>query len=262
MCNKLLRILNGGFGFRPYYGYLFFLLFVRGCVFLQLSPAGRGGEIVTGLATTIIDANNDDIIDDDNYKNTIVTKISSVIRVCVRHSKINQHTLFYEDQDFVQEIWLRLLSDGGRILRQYNAARGTSFEQYISMIARREIGNLLRKERANKRSSRLTVELKGNIEAELSPYTADTADRYIESRDLVKKLNRWLRSVLSSHGIDILNATFLDGLDATVAAKNLGVSVQTVYNWQHKIRTLSRRFLSDPIGPPQSRLSQSVKDES
>jgi RNA polymerase sigma factor (sigma-70 family) len=147
----------------------------------------------------------------------------------------------HEGQDFVQEIWLALIKDGGRQLLAYDPERGASLEGYVGMIAEREIGNRLQHERAEKRGGRLKAvgeEEAAEVPAELP----DPTDR-LTARELASRLGAHVSTTLPERGQLVFRYAFTDGYSVEETAQILGVTVQVVYNWQHKIRQTARAFL-------------------
>ena len=178
---------------------------------------------------------------DQLAKSILVDRLSPLITLCIKRLNVRKRTQLYEEPDFVQEMWTCLFSNGGKLLRQYDVQRGMSLERYIVMVTKREIGNQLRKEQANKRGFHVTVNF--NEEDEKIPFERETPEQYLEARELAMRLGRTLYRVLPERGIDIFRIAFSEGADPEETAKQLNVSVQVVYNWLHKIRLLCRRLV-------------------
>ena len=83
-------------------------------------------------------------------RNALAAMIDKIIRACaeraVRDGRIKPH----EKEDLIQEVWVRLLADNGKVLKQYNPNRGMIFESYITMIVNCQIGILFRKRSARR----------------------------------------------------------------------------------------------------------------
>ena len=168
----------------------------------------------------------------------ITEKITTTILTCAHHLNAKKQSSLYDEHDFVQEVWVRLLSDDCTILKNFDAGRGT-IEYFIAMIARREINNLLKKENALKRGGRQKCDPGEN---NMDVHIGTVPEPRLEARDTIVKLDRWLRKGLSRRGIDVFYSSFQEDEEPTETAEKLGVTTQIVYNWQHKIRLLSRHF--------------------
>ena len=183
----------------------------------------------------------DDVAESVQQESGVSSELLLIVRSIVSGLTRKYKSDLYEPRDFVQEIWLKLISNDGQLLKQYDATRGKSLDSYIKMIVEREMFNILRKERAAKRSGHIAVEC---IEASAEPPSPVAFDTTLEARNLARKLIPWLCDRLSVLGIAVLQAVYVQGDDASDAALRLGLSTQAIYNWQHKIRAMSREFLS------------------
>lgn len=153
-----------------------------------------------------------------------------------------------EIDDFVQEVWLSLFDKGGKRLLAYEPSRGASLEGYVGHLAERQVLQILRARSALKRGGHLrAVELSG--EGEGSPATRSPAEQ-VDTADLVDKLGQHLGQSLPERGRLVLQLVFQDGLGASEAADAMGVQVQVIYNWQHKIRASARNFLEQQEATP------------
>lgn len=141
--------------------------------------------------------------------------------------------------DLVQEVWLALVDDDGKLLRAYDPSRGATLEGYVGMVATREVGNIRQRVSAKKRGAHLrAVE-----EAPDRPDSRPNPEQDAASRQLAARLGAHLEASLPERGQLVLRYTFNDGLEPAEAAHTMGVSLQVVYNWQHKIRALAREFV-------------------
>jgi RNA polymerase sigma factor (sigma-70 family) len=188
---------------------------------------------------------------DIQAKQTLTQRISALIQRYVHQLNVGNRSLIYEENDFVQYIWLRLLSDDYRILKRYDIERGMSFNLYIKMITKREAINLLRKEQADKRGYRHNVDI---AESDIDQYAGKSPEPILEARNLIGKLEAWLPSKLPKLGNEILEK-FYEDLEPTEIATNLGTSLQVVYNWRHKIRSLSRQYATRGFGVDNSHVT-------
>ena len=144
-----------------------------------------------------------------------------------------------DGDDVVQEIWLKLIDHGGAQLLEFDPSRGASLEGYVGMVAEREAGNFVRKNGMQKRGGHLiAVEPTDDLPAP-TPSPEETA----ATQNLASRLGEYLERELPARGRLVLRYAFTDELPPTTVAKLLGVTVQVVYNWQHKIRAAARAFL-------------------
>jgi RNA polymerase sigma factor (sigma-70 family) len=181
------------------------------------------------------------IAGEDQAVDLLILRLMPVIRARVRRAlaKSGMRLGPSDGDDLVQEMWLRLIDDGGRRLLEYDAERGASLEGYVGMISERELGNLSRAVATKKRGGHLVaVEAQEDLVADV-PNPAETA----EAENLAARLGEHLDRALPPRGRLVFRYAFTDDLPPNEVAKILGVTVQVVYNWQHKIRAAARDFL-------------------
>jgi RNA polymerase sigma factor (sigma-70 family) len=177
------------------------------------------------------------IAGDPAASETLVARLLQVIRararrVCQRHKR-------NDADDLVQEIWLKLFADDCARLRGYDPARNTSLEGYVGAIAENEAVSLLRRDAAKKRGGHLLAVESIEVESEDA-----NPEENAQANELAARLGLHLEKELSARGMLIFRYAFTDQREPDEVAKLLGVTVQVVYNWQHKIRAVARAFLS------------------
>jgi len=169
----------------------------------------------------------------------LLDRLLPVIRARVRRIARRGGRL-EEADDLVQDFLLHLWGEDGRRLLAYDPSRGASLENYVGLLAERFCMDRSRERAAKKRGGHL-------VAVPLDEALPD-ADRDLEqaaaARQLTDRLGRHLDEQLSERGQLVLRYAFSDGRPAPEVAEILGVKVQVVYNWQHKIRDLARRFLA------------------
>ncbi len=146
----------------------------------------------------------------------------------------------YDVGDLVQEVWLVLIADQGRRLLTYEPEHGLTLEGFVGVIAEREITSLRRKELTKKRGGSLRVVREDVDVVDASGSPEDEA----VTADLAARLAQHLDEQLPVRGRLVWRLAFADGKSTAEVAERMGVTQQVVYNWQHKIRTLARAFLS------------------
>lgn len=144
-------------------------------------------------------------------------------------------------EDVVQDVWVYLLSDGGRVLRRFDPEKGSSLEGFVGMLTERQIIDLQRVARAAKRGADKVV----HDDAALARAPdARTPEEAAITADLVERLGAHLHQVLSGTGQLVFRLIYTDHCTPAEAAEAMGVKIQVVYNWQHRIRKEVRAVLA------------------
>lgn len=144
--------------------------------------------------------------------------------------------------DLAQEIWCKLLEGDARLLLAWDPERSRTPQGYVGLLSQRELFNRLQLENAQKRGGgERPVPLD-----DAAPQAAPDPDpeEGAASRELLADMSVHLAAVLPEKGLAVLRALYEEGHDPPEAAAALGVSLQVVYNWQHRIRAEARAFLA------------------
>lgn len=148
--------------------------------------------------------------------------------------------LWHVVDDFTQEVWVSLLARGGRKLLGFDPERGVSIESFVAMIASREVISLTRKLGARKRFG---DRFPHAVNDQLAPAgAAADPEAVAAARSQAAALSRRLAQRLPERGLLIARFLYEDLRSPAEVARCLGVDVQVVYNWQHRIRNEARAF--------------------
>lgn len=144
-------------------------------------------------------------------------------------------------EDVVQDVWVYLLKDGGRALKGFDPQRGSSLEGFVGLLTERQIIDLQRVAGAAKRGADRVVH---DAAALARAPDARTPEEVSITADLIDRLGAHLHAVLSGTGQLVFRLIYTDHCTPAEAAEAMGVTVQVVYNWQHRIRQEVRAVLA------------------
>lgn len=147
-----------------------------------------------------------------------------------------------ELDDLVSEVWGRLFENGGQRLRAFDPALGRNLESYACLIAGQHLASTLRHALAEKRGAGQALD--GLDEAVETPAPEPSPEALVSARGDARALLLHLEAELPERGRLILRLLYVDGLGPPEAAAALGVNLQVIYNWQHRIRGLADAWLS------------------
>lgn len=169
----------------------------------------------------------------------LVDRLLPVIRARVRR---RVRDMPERREDMVQEVWVYLLANGGAALRGFDPNKGSSLEGFVGMLTERRIIDEHRKAAAARRGADKQVHDPMAVAA--APDNQTPEDVAI-SADLAERLGAHLMRVLSGTGQLVFRLIYTDQCTPAEAAEAMGVKIQVVYNWQHKIRTEVRTLMAE-----------------
>ncbi|MEM6559893.1 MAG: sigma-70 family RNA polymerase sigma factor [Myxococcota bacterium] len=137
-------------------------------------------------------------------------------------------------EDLAQDVWVHLWADGGACLLSYRDEYGLSLEGYVGMIAARRITSLLRKQHAARRGGRHQTAALVPDEVDAGPQS--DPEIHATTRQMSGRIEDYVIRELPRKGKLVFRYVFTDELSPREAADALGVKIQVVYNWQHRIR--------------------------
>ncbi len=167
----------------------------------------------------------------------LVQRLYPVVRARVRVLQARRGRLRTLDTgDLIQQVFVCLLERGARQLAQWDPSRGATLEGYVGMVTEREVGNA-----AQRSATRERHEVMETVDG---PAPQPSPEAQTVARADAHRLGAFLSTQLPPKGQVVFKCLYADGLDADETARVLGVTRQVVYNWQHRIRSLARDFVS------------------
>lgn len=181
---------------------------------------------------------------DERAMRRLVDRLEPVIRAAVRHViRVNtSRRIGPEDVDSLsQEIWLRLVANDCKRLRDFDPTRSRTLGGYVAMIAKRDAIHIVKREHTLRRGQ-------GELQESFDDgcHGAVDADPEAETigAEFAERLRRRLGE-LPARGRLVFALLHEDGRSPAEAAAILEVNVQVIYNWQHKIRTIVREAVGE-----------------
>jgi len=153
-----------------------------------------------------------------------------------------------ELEDLVQEVYLSLFADDGRVLRAWDPARGLSLANFVGLVAERQAIAVLRSGRRSPWTEDPTEE-----EA-LDRERRDTGgpEVRVESRELLERLLDRLKAELSPKGLWLFTLLFVRERTVPEVRAETGMSDAAVYAWRSRLAKLSRRLAAElTVSEPQ-----------
>ncbi|MEM9461333.1 MAG: sigma-70 family RNA polymerase sigma factor [Myxococcota bacterium] len=179
---------------------------------------------------------------DDGLLGRLVDEILPAIRLEVTFGLRRRARLFNRDanqdvDDFVQDVMVHLLGDGGKRLRAWDPARGRSLRSFVRLIARHRLCRVLEGFRGNPWDGGL------DGESELDEVDADAPafDRLL-SRQQLGRLLDMLRARFNERSMQMFEWLYIEQRPVAEVCQTLGMSRAAVDQWNVRLRRLVRQL--------------------
>jgi RNA polymerase sigma factor (sigma-70 family) len=147
-----------------------------------------------------------------------------------------------EVEDIVQEIFLVLFAEEGRVLRSWQPERGLSLLNFVGLVAERQTASILR---SGKRSPWKEDPTLVEDMDQAAPTPESGPEEAAASREQLKLLLHRLTVELSPLGRHLFDLLFLRELPLEEVTRETGLSSDAVYAWRSRLRRLARRLLDE-----------------
>lgn len=150
-----------------------------------------------------------------------------------------------EVEDMSQDIFLSLFTRDAHILRSWQAERGLSLENFVGLVAQRQVVSFLRSGKRNPwKEEPWPAE-------ELETTALDCGPEEITaSREQLSLLLERMRETLSPLGYHIFVLLFLQEMSVAETMAATGLTDDAVYQWRGRLRRLAQRLLAELSGKP------------
>jgi RNA polymerase sigma-70 factor (ECF subfamily) len=181
----------------------------------------------------------------------LVSALTPVVQARVARTLLARRTrlaggrnLRQEVEDLSQEVFLALFSRDGHVLRTWQAERGLSLENFVGLVAERQVLSFLRSGRRNpwKEDPLLAAE-------ELEPEAPGSGpEEIVASREHLSLLVDRLHEELSPLGWRLFEMLFVQELSQAEVQAASGLSADAVYAWRSRLRRLAQKLLAEMSG--------------
>ncbi len=172
-----------------------------------------------------------------------------------RQSQASGRTVRQELEDFVQEVFVSLFAGDGRILRSWRHDGGLSLENFVGLIADRQVATILRTGKRNPWKEDPTLDeglekIVDNQEQSQASGMIGTQRSYkvegrVASKEVLERLWQRLVEELSPRGRNIFMMLYLQEFSVEEVCRKLGLSPEAVYTWRSRLMRLSRRLMDE-----------------
>ena len=170
-----------------------------------------------------------------------------VVRTLLRHrARLGSgRDVRQEVEDLTQDVFLALFSRDSHVLRSWDSERGLSLENFVGLVAERQVVSFLRSGRRNpwKEDPSLVEELDA-MASDSDP------EEVAASREQLELLLDQLREKLTPLGYQIFVLLVVQELSVPETMAATGLSAEAVYQWRTRLRRLSKKLLAELSGKP------------
>ena len=193
---------------------------------------------------------------DPTALNRLVALLTPVIQARVARTLLAQRfrlaggrDMRQEVEDLSQDVFLELFSRDAHVLRSWQAELGLSLENFVGMVAERQVWSFLRSGRQNPRKEDPSIPPE-ELETE-APEPGP--EKVAAGREHLALLLDRLREELSPLGWCLFELLFVQELSVNEVRAASGLSADAVYAWRSRLRSLARKLqaeMSGNTGPP------------
>lgn len=145
-----------------------------------------------------------------------------------------------EVEDLVQEVFLVLFADRGKVLRSWQRERGLSLENFVGLVAERQTASILRSGKRCPWQEDPTL-----LEEMDQASTGGGPEESTATREQLRLLWTRMTEQLSPLGRHLFDLLFLQELSPDEVRQATGLSADAVYAWRSRLRRLARRLLGE-----------------
>lgn len=165
----------------------------------------------------------------------LVSRLRPVVHAEVAHLLLRTTTVGgrarQDLEDLVQEAFARLWAEDGKLLRQWDPARGRSLDSWVRLVARSRALDQLRSRRRNA-SPAESMDHEGLERAAAS--SAPGPASAVSARDSLERLQAHLQQHLSERDWRLFLALFAEGCPVQQVSEEVGMTPAAVYQWKSR----------------------------
>lgn len=146
-----------------------------------------------------------------------------------------------EVEDLTQEVLMALFATDGKVLRDWDPARGLSLERFVALVAERRVTSVLRSQRRNPWRERPTApeDLDRGVTQASGPHAR------AQARQLYERLLDRLREVLNPMAWHLFELLFIEERSIQDVRDATDLSAAAVYAWRSRLRKTARKIAGE-----------------
>ncbi len=195
------------------------------------------GPSSTSLTKATVDAA---LAGDRRVLREIVTTLTPLVQTRVTRTLLRRRGTSAGDvrafvEDLVQDTFVALLHDRGKLLRTWNPERGLSLESFVGLVAEQRVLATLRSRRKNPWTEELAVD---DADLDVADPHQTGPEALVSSRAALQSLFDDVRSRLSPLGFELFMALVVREESAASVSERTKLSISAVHAWSSRLRRL------------------------
>lgn len=163
-----------------------------------------------------------------------------VVRVLSRRGYRNSPRIRQEIEDFVQEVFVALFENEARALRSWKPTGGLSLNNWVGLIAERQVLTILRTGKRNPWTEEPTP-----IETLDMPTQSRDPQAVAIASDKFGRLLERLQEELSPLGWTLFTKLYVEEASVDTVVEAFEMTADAVYAWRSRLRRTARRLERD-----------------
>lgn len=145
-------------------------------------------------------------------------------------------------EDIVQEVFVELFRDDGRVLRAWSPERGLTLKSFVGLVAEQRVAALFRSRRRNPWADELSIDEEG---CELAEPGEVGPEARMLSRQALERLLDEVRARLTPMGLELFFALIVREESTASVCARTNMSVHAVHAWSSRLRRLVQQIAKD-----------------
>lgn len=171
---------------------------------------------------------------------TLIQQMAPVVHVRVaralrrRRGQARGRDLRADLEDMVQEVFTALFAQDGRALRAWSPERGLTFDNFVGLLAEREVSSIMRSGKRNPWTEDPTMD---SVLIGLDT-SGDSPEAQVLSRQMLGLLAQRLQERLSPLGYHYFQLLFVQERSVAEVVAETGTTPDALYAWRSRLRRL------------------------
>ncbi len=152
-------------------------------------------------------------------------------------------------EDLVQEVFVELLRDGGKVLRSWTPERGLTLKSFVRLVSEQRVSAILRSRRRSPWNEELAID--DDVQGSVASESVGPESSMLTREELARVLDE-VRARVSPLGLELFYALVVREEPVAEVCTRMGMSVAAVHAWSSRLRRLVQELSrgAAPVSEP------------